>query len=91
MRLNPIETKVLAALVSGFDPESSFYSFAVIMETSGIGDRKAVRRACRSLARKGLAQYGSGLWTEDGAMAGSGYAATKAGLLVSPTPEQGGG
>jgi hypothetical protein len=41
--------------------------------------RTAVRRACRSLARKGLAEYHKGLWTMDGVPGGAGYAATMAG------------
>lgn len=39
-----------------------------------------VRRALRSLARKGLAAYERGLFDEDGQVAGSGYRCTKAGF-----------
>lgn len=90
MRLNPVEAKVLSVLVEDYDPDGPFYSFAAIIAAGGPDDRKAVRRACRSLARKGLARYGRGLWTEDGEMAGAGYAATKAAVTDSPTPEQDG-
>lgn len=37
-----------------------------------------VRLGCRSLARKGLAEFGKGLWDDEGP-AGSGYCATKQG------------
>lgn len=44
-----------------------------------------VRIYVRSLARKGLAEYVRGLFTEDGEVAGSGYSATYEGaLLISP-------
>ena len=39
-----------------------------------------VRRAVRALARKGVAVYGRGLFTEDGEVAGAGYALTLVGL-----------
>lgn len=84
MRLNLVERKVLAVLVEEYDSDGPFYTFAHIMRNGDLEDRKAVRRACRSLARKGLARYGRGLWTEDGEMFGSGYAATDAGLRLSP-------
>lgn len=38
-----------------------------------------VRRTVRALARKGLAEYRRGLWTDEGTPAGSGYCATDAG------------
>ena len=44
-------------------------------------DRKTVRRACRSLARKELTKYGKGLWNEDGEPCGSGYALTDQGRI----------
>lgn len=45
-------------------------------------DRKIIRRACRSLARKGLAKCCHGLCDEDGNFRGSGYIATKAGASL---------
>lgn len=36
-------------------------------------DVKAIRRGCRSLRRKGLAEFYHGLMNEDGEVAGSGY------------------
>lgn len=79
-RLNLHERKVLEAMAESYnDYEDFIYSnFASLSSATGL-DRKEVRRAARSLKRKGLAQFMSGLWTEDGEMAGSGYACTSAG------------
>lgn len=77
--LNPNEVKVLAALTSVYDGEGfGFFCFRAIGRRARV-NRKIVRRSCRSLARKGLAQFSRGLWSEDGEPRGSGYAATKAG------------
>lgn len=74
------ERKVLAAFTdSGRD--FSFACFSVLMERTKL-PRREVRVICRRLARKGLAQYGRGLWTEDGEPYGSGYAITEAGRLA---------
>lgn len=75
------ELKVLVALDQDFSSE--FYCwmalyFRTIAERSGI-EPHLVRRVVRSLARKGLAQYERGLFTEDGLTAGSGYRCTQAG------------
>jgi hypothetical protein len=74
------DRKVLEALVnSNSDYEGWWYhAFKYIIGQTGL-ERKVVRRACRSLARKGLAEYGKGLWNDDGEPAGAGYAATRAG------------
>lgn len=55
-------------------------------------DRRTVRRHCRALAREGLAEFHSGLWTDDGETAGSGYCISVAGRehlkpAKPPTPE----
>jgi len=42
-------------------------------------DYSAVRRAVRTLARRGLAELHRALWTDDGRPAGSGYALTEKG------------
>lgn len=76
-KLNPIENKVLAFLATGGE-DFGFFSFSTISEYVR-EKRAAVRRACRSLKRKGLAKFGMGLWTDDGGPAGSGYAATAEG------------
>ena len=79
MNLNDNERKVLDSLIAADDYSGFCYlSFSAIGIPWGL-DRKTVRRACRSLKRKGLAEFKAGLWTEDGEPAGSGYAATRAG------------
>ena len=80
VKLNPIERKVLMCLVEAGGHEGFGYcSFKCIEQETQKLEIKEIRRACRSLARKGLVVYGKGLWTEDGEPAGSGYAATTAG------------
>ena len=86
MKLNDNEQKVLGALNFSADGVC-FCGFAWLMDETGL-DRKAVRRACRSLRRKGLAQFAIGLWNEDGEPRGSGYAATEVGAALS-TNKQG--
>lgn len=76
--LNPNEVRVLAALASVGGSEGGYLSFRGIGVRTRLA-RPAIRLACRSLKRKGLSQFAIGLWTEDGDMRGSGYAATKAG------------
>ena len=73
------ERVVLNALVQTVSEDFGFMSFASITAVCGL-DRRLVRRACRSLARKGLAKYARGLWTENGEPAGAGYAITREGL-----------
>jgi hypothetical protein len=75
------EVKVLTVLVERRDNYSEgfyFQSFAYLQKKTGL-ERGAVCRACRALARKGLAEFARGLWSEDGEPAGSGYGATKQG------------
>lgn len=91
MKLNENEKKVLGCLASlePFDyNDTAFTSFAHISEATEL-DRKAVRRACRSLTRKGLAVFGTGLCKESGEFAGSGYGATKAGRDLALEMEEG--
>lgn len=78
VKINHIEQKVLSVLAQGVEYDFGFLGFAGIMSRTHL-DRKAVRRACRSLARKGLAVYERGLWNDDGDPAGSGYCSTEAG------------
>ena len=73
----PNETKVLALLASGGE-DFGVMSFAGIAHYIKL-NRKEIRRACRSLKRKGLAEFHRGCWTEDGEPAGSGYGASPAG------------
>lgn len=81
-KLTPPEHAVLAKLADASDEYGGgcyFLPFAPIERATGL-DRKTVRRACRSLTRKGLAQFARGLWTDEGEMAGAGYGCTEAGL-----------
>lgn len=82
IRLNENERKVLTVLVGVYNDSLSYcLPFTPIEMDAGLS-RREVRRACRSLKRKGLAKFCKGLWTEDGEPAGSGYCATKTGAEV---------
>jgi len=48
--------------------------------TYSLRDRKTVRRCCRYLAKRGLAEFHRTCWTDEGHMAGAGYCITNAGL-----------
>ncbi|QAY96691.1 hypothetical protein CWB41_13925 [Methylovirgula ligni] len=74
--------KCLGALARFYDDEFGFVSFATIAAEADM-PRIAVRRTVRFLARRGLAEYGKGLWTRDGEPAGSGYRCTRAGLAAA--------
>lgn len=71
-----IEKRVLAWFASLDEPDCC-YGFAPIMGDTKL-TRTEVRRACRSLKRKGLLEYERGLWSECGP-AGAGYGLTRAG------------
>jgi len=80
MKLNENEKKVLAVLVEYTQPNGEMcIGFSWIGDDARI-ERRLVRLACRSLARKGLSEFYSGLFDEDGKVAGSGYCATKKGF-----------
>ena len=68
------EKRVLDFLRDQYNADAPYCCFDFIKQHTTL-DRKVIRRACRSLARRGLAVYGKGLWTEDGEMAGAGYRA----------------
>lgn len=75
MKINDNERKILERLIE--DEECAYY----FKSLTGDGmDIKAVRGACRSLARKGLAEYHRGLFNDDGMAAGSGYGITAEGM-----------
>lgn len=82
-RVGRIEAKVLAALAS-VAGDFGVLSFRSIARRAKI-KRTEIRRACRSLKRKGLAEFHRGCWTEDGEPAGSGYSATRAGEAAADT------
>ena len=87
-KLNPQAQKVLQFLADEYSEDFGCYSFAGIMSGAGINDRAAVRRACRLLARKGLARYERSLWSDDGEPRGAGYGATKAGVEAIYGPRE---
>lgn len=79
-KLNEKELEVLRCLAEAYHPDEDewgAYGFKALSSITGL-DAKNVRRACRSLARKGLAAYERGLWSDDGP-AGAGYRATEEG------------
>lgn len=82
--VNAKERQVLEILAKAYVPDEwGAYSFAPLAKMTEL-EVKEVRRACRSLARKGLAQYERSLWSEDGP-AGAGYRATEEGAaLINP-------
>lgn len=84
INLNLAETAVLKWLAEGYSEDAGFYGFATIMSDTGL-DRSTVRKACRSLKRKGLAEFAFGLSSCDGDFLGSGYGATHAGITYADT------
>lgn len=82
--LNAHEAKVLKWLASAFG--DCCYNFRGLCRHTHL-KRAEVRRACRSLARKGFARYERALWNEDGGPAGAGYGATRAGYELITDPQ----
>lgn len=80
--LNKTEKVVLKCL-AGYYSEGAYY-FRGIMENTGLNHLQT-KRACRALRLRGLAEHMLGLFDDDGMIAGSGYAATKAGYEISIT------
>lgn len=80
IKLSADERRVLRALHSAWNDyeEFCYQSFRPLCRRTKL-PRNVVRRYCRSLKRKGLTQFERALWTEDGELAGSGYACTRAG------------
>ena len=79
-KVNENEQKVLEYLASEYEEGMAYY-FTSIEEGTKL-DRKTVRRSCRSLTRKGLAQFVRGLFDDDGKVAGSGYSVTLQGAKL---------
>jgi len=68
--------------------ENQYFPFRPIERITGLS-RKVVRVSIRRLARSGLAEYSRALTTEDGMVAGAGYAITRAGYnLVEAMPHE---
>ena len=81
--MTPDAKKCLAALNELTSPNGEMcMPFRPLMDRTEL-DRKTVRRNIRALARKGLAEYFRGLWTEDGDPAGAGYCITVAGQRLA--------
>lgn len=79
--ITPEEKLVLNELA--YVSEDYALYFRSIQNSTGL-DRKQVRKACRSLAAKGLASYRRGLANEeDGMLAGSGYSVTVEGAKLA--------
>jgi hypothetical protein len=75
--LSATEAKVFKAW-EGTQEDFGYLSFSATASRSGV-ELHRIRRSVRSIARKGLLEFGKGLWTEDGEVAGSGYGLTPAG------------
>lgn len=80
-RQSNITFDVFLYLVDHTEVLGFYTSFGPIQRNTG-HSRAEVRRACRLLARRGLAEYSSALWTDDGQLAGAGYAITAAGCAA---------
>ena len=77
MMLSERERQALKGMAK-FSGDFDCLTFRGIARSSGLR-LKYVRRTVRALARKGFAEYQSGLCNEDGQFFGSGYRATEAG------------
>jgi len=79
IKINPTEHAVLEVLEANSRRDGELcITFSWIADDAKLA-LKEVRRACRSLKKKGLAEFYRGLMTEDGEVAGSGYCVSKAG------------
>lgn len=81
MPVSERELKALRALGQVYADDGNYLSFRAVAQRSGL-DLQHVRRSVRALARKGFAQYGKGLWSEDGEMRGAGYCCTHDGMAL---------
>lgn len=92
-KLRPLHKKVLleyylSAIGHGDDYGSDslfmpiYFNFNHIIKATGL-PRAEVKRITRALARKGLTQYQSALFTDDGYPAGAGYSITQEGRVVA--------
>ena len=79
-KLNEKHRRVLVALARHHDNDANYLNFRYLTTLTDL-DRREVRLACRALARKGLAQYERGLWSDD-APGGAGYCSTPAGFAL---------
>lgn len=89
--LKGVHLQCLLALAKHLDNyggryEGHYLPFAPVMDHTGL-DRSVVRRAIRHLKRKGYTEFCSGLCTEDGEFAGSGYRPTDKGWEIFDNSE----
>lgn len=91
IKVSERERACLKLLAEEYDQDANCLFFGYMAKETGL-DRRQVRRSCRALARKGLAQYERGLINMNtGMLAGSGYCATTAGAaLINPCDVCGG-
>ena len=78
IKISEREKKCLTHLLTLYNSDQDCTYFRYVAKDTGL-EEKQVKRAVRSLARKGLAEYVRGLFDEDGFVAGSGYRATELG------------
>lgn len=83
-KINENERKVLEQLAEAYHPDEwGAFAFKSLIAGTKL-ELKQVRRACRSLAKKGLAKFEQTLWNDDGP-AGAGYRATEEGAaFINP-------
>ncbi len=77
-KISEREEKCLEVLAGIYGNDADCMYMKYIAKELGLEYRQ-VKRAVRSLARKGLAEYVRGLFDDDGMVAGSGYRATEKG------------
>lgn len=84
VRLTKREVPVLHALREYTRPNGEmcvpFYTLSG--EPKGAAGTQEVRRIVRQLARKGMAEFHRGLFSDDGMLCGSGYCITPSGLTA---------
>lgn len=87
-KMTPNDQKCLLALCDSTLPDGEMcVGFALIERQTSL-PRNVVRISVRRLARKGMAQFFTGLFNEDGEVAGSGYCITNDGIaFVEALPE----
>ncbi len=79
-KLTNTEKRVLLKLMDGWRKDSNVYTFKGLARELNT-TRSAVKRACRSLVRKGLTEH-SPFWDEyDGNLGGSGYTLSVHGMM----------
>lgn len=79
IKINENEERVLRLLAENSSTHGEYcVAFKNIADNEA--DIKLVRRACRSLRKKGLAEFYRGLMNEDGEVAGSGYCISPLGV-----------